>query len=271
MLRFEASDMVLLGPNKMPTVKLSVFGDSFMFNMIRHMVGMAVAVARGALPASCVEPSLATASLCACGPRHKLPCSTALRQSCLWRRATTGVSPVASCAVPPRSSCFAVRECSGPPGAADHGVQHHAGGGANACAPECRVPLAPPHTLVLSANEFRRFRENAGVPSPAVRASGDALALRSSGAAARDAFVATTLADRIGTLVDPSLACWRSWAAALDATVLDQRSVDAWQERHAAWAAWVASKRAERAARIAAEAQVACEEPAPSSDADPSR
>lgn len=64
--RFSASDVVLLGPDKVPAVRLYVFGESFMFNMIRHMVGMAVAVSRGALQAHYVPASLASSSLCTC-------------------------------------------------------------------------------------------------------------------------------------------------------------------------------------------------------------
>ena len=66
--RFSASDVMLLGPEKVPAVRLYVFGESFMFNMIRHMVGMAVAVSRGALQLHHVPASLASCSLCTCTP-----------------------------------------------------------------------------------------------------------------------------------------------------------------------------------------------------------
>jgi tRNA U38,U39,U40 pseudouridine synthase TruA len=55
---------MLLGPRRVPAVRLYVFGESFMFNMIRHMVGMAVAVARGVLPARYVPASLSSSALC---------------------------------------------------------------------------------------------------------------------------------------------------------------------------------------------------------------
>lgn len=64
--RFTASDVKLVGG--VPAVRLHVFGESFMFNMIRHMVGMAVAVSRGALPLHYVNASLALASLCTYEP-----------------------------------------------------------------------------------------------------------------------------------------------------------------------------------------------------------
>lgn len=70
--RFTASEVVLLGPAKVPTVKLYVYGESFMYNMIRHMVGMAVAVARGVVPVHYVPASLAMPSLCA---YVSLPCA----------------------------------------------------------------------------------------------------------------------------------------------------------------------------------------------------
>eukprot|EP00892_Ulva_mutabilis_P009054 jgi/Ulvmu1/6520/UM003_0153.1 len=62
--KLEAGDVEYLGPNSVPAVKIAVHGESFMFNMIRHLVGMSVAVARGALPLEFVEPSLCMSALC---------------------------------------------------------------------------------------------------------------------------------------------------------------------------------------------------------------
>lgn len=75
--------MERLGPDKVPAVRIAVHGESFMFNMIRHLVGMSVAVARGALPLAFVEPSLCMSALCTCAPPPTLlhsaaPCHSGL-------------------------------------------------------------------------------------------------------------------------------------------------------------------------------------------------
>lgn len=66
--RLEAGEVEYLGLGRVPAVKIAVDGESFMFNMIRHLVGMSVAVARGALPLEFVEPSLCMSALCTCAP-----------------------------------------------------------------------------------------------------------------------------------------------------------------------------------------------------------
>lgn len=236
--RFTASDVMLVGPAKVPAVRLYVFGESFMFNMIRHMVGMAVAVSRGALPLQYVHASLAMSALCSCGP----PTSLALKR-CMSRlpsrHAHSNCSPfcwhrlhVARCR---RLAACCVLTCM-----------------------SCSVPLAPPHTLVLSSNIFRNFRTPVkGAQSPAVSASGNSLALREGGTALRDEFVDTTLSAGLGSLLDPSLPAWQSWVAALDHTAVDEEATEKWLQEFEVWSAQVERNRAERAAQKDAEAQAA--------------
>ena len=112
-----------------------------------------------------------------------------------------------------------------------------------------RVPLAPPHTLVLSANEFRNFRSSSSLQSPAVAASGDALSLRKGGAALRGEFEDTVLADGLSELLQPSLPSWKAWVASLDCTAIDDAATSAWLQEYEQWAAQVAIRKAEREER----------------------
>lgn len=115
--------------------------------------------------------------------------------------------------------------------------------------PPCRVPLAPPQSLVLSENEFRPFKQQAGsVLPPAVACSGEQLQLRAGGAAARREFERGELAGGLAKLLDPSEVSWREWSVALDYVAVDPVATAAWLERYNAWAVDVAQRRAQRAA-----------------------
>lgn len=117
-----------------------------------------------------------------------------------------------------------------------------------------RVPLAPPHTLVLSANEFRNFRSSANLQSPAVAASGDALSLREGGAALRGEFEDTVLADGLSELLQPSLPSWKSWVTSLDRIAMDDAAISVWLQEFQEWSAQVAIRKAEREERKKAQA-----------------
>lgn len=117
------------------------------------------------------------------------------------------------------------------------------------------MPLAPPESLVLSENEFRPFKQQAGgIISPAVASSGDRLELRTGGAAGRAEFEAGALAEGLSKLLDPSVGTWREWAVSLDHVAIDRAATAKWLEEHRAWSVDVAAKRAQRAAEKAAAA-----------------
>lgn len=117
------------------------------------------------------------------------------------------------------------------------------------------MPLAPPESLVLSENEFRPFKQQAGgIISPAVASSGDCLELRTGGAAGRAEFEAGALAEGLAKLLDPSVGTWREWAVSLDHVAIDRAATAKWLEEHHAWSLDVAEKRAQRAAEKAAAA-----------------
>ena len=77
--RFSASDVLHLGPEQQPCVRLDVHASSFLLHQIRHMVGAAVAVATGTLPEAFIPASLSVSAMCSC---VDFLCECILRLNC---------------------------------------------------------------------------------------------------------------------------------------------------------------------------------------------
>jgi hypothetical protein len=110
-----------------------------------------------------------------------------------------------------------------------------------------RIPLAPPHTLILKDSTFLPFRVHANAPvPPAVATSGSSLTLREGGAAARAEFEDGVLARSLQDLLEPSKDFWSAWVESLDRVTSDKHAVDAWMQQYRDWEHEVDRKRAER-------------------------
>lgn len=118
------------------------------------------------------------------------------------------------------------------------------------------VPRAPPHTLLLSDNEFSPFARAYGdQPAPALaRLTGDALSLREGGRAAQEEFRRGSLNPAVASLLEhPDWAHWRD--EALPRYRYDAAECADAVSRHAAWLEALRAQRAEAAAaKRAAEA-----------------
>lgn len=71
---FEAGPVEFVGVGRTPCVRLRVHAASFMLHQIRHMVGAAVAVARGVVPESFVSDSTILHTSCMCASPSTAPC-----------------------------------------------------------------------------------------------------------------------------------------------------------------------------------------------------
>jgi hypothetical protein len=106
----------------------------------------------------------------------------------------------------------------------------------------CRVPLAPPHTLILEDNLFMDFpvqpNNKAGEH---IALSGAQLSLRHLGKAAQKEFKATVLAEHAEALLQHK--SWEEWSLQLEHAVVDHEAYQAWQAKHSQWVAEVAARR----------------------------
>eukprot|EP00887_Chlorella_sp_A99_P000194 scaffold13.g194.t1 len=96
------------------------------------------------------------------------------------------------------------------------------------------LPLAPAPTLVLAACSFSPFRQGwAGTPAAITQWSGDRLALRAGGAAARDAFAQHLLLFAVDRLL--SAPAWEEWEGDLARMWYDEGEAAQLLAAHAAW------------------------------------
>ena len=110
-----------------------------------------------------------------------------------------------------------------------------------------RVPLAPPHTLVLEHSYFRPFPiANNNAQGEYLKTTGDLLRIRKGGLSAQRAFKHSALAHATGELFRH--ADWESWNAQLEHAQVDWAGYDAWRREHSAWEARVAARKAAKAA-----------------------
>jgi len=112
------------------------------------------------------------------------------------------------------------------------------------------MPLAPPSTLVLAANNFMPFKLQEQQPSSArlVEVTGERLAVREGARAAQSAFDEQVLEPAIEGLLQDDL--WPAWQQELDAYDTPADEMAAVLREYALWAAEVAERRRERALQV---------------------
>jgi hypothetical protein len=108
----------------------------------------------------------------------------------------------------------------------------------------CSVPLAPPHTLVLTASTFMPFKRTQENQPTAdhLRTTGARLALRDGGASRQRAFEESTFAAALGTLLRHE--SWAAWRDSLEHAVVDKGKLGEWLGCYDAWQERLARKRA---------------------------
>lgn len=114
--------------------------------------------------------------------------------------------------------------------------------------PLCRVPLAPPHTLVLADATFMAFpaAQLADAPPEYLTTTGTHLQLRERGCELRDSFESGTMAAGLAQLLAHK--DWDEWQAAMDHAVVDQEALATWLAAYQAWWEGVERRRATAAA-----------------------
>ncbi|KAF5832298.1 hypothetical protein DUNSADRAFT_11835 [Dunaliella salina] len=167
---FTADDPVPLVEGGTPCLRLVVDGQSFMLHHIRHMIGAAVAVARGLIPREFLEAALSAPS-------------------------------------------------------------------------RITLPLAPPHTLLLSDCEFMDFPVQYGSGENGLASiSGTSLSLREGGKARKEAFRKKMLLPALQHLVD--LPEWELWVKSLEASLpFPQDQQELVLEQYRSWSAAMAARR----------------------------
>lgn len=110
----------------------------------------------------------------------------------------------------------------------------------------CRVPLAPPHTLVLEHSHFRSFPTQANnSQGEYLKTTGDVLRLRRGGQEAQCAFKHSALAQATADLFyHPD---WDAWTAQLEHAEVDWEEYGVWRREHSAWEAGVRARKAAKA------------------------
>lgn len=98
----------------------------------------------------------------------------------------------------------------------------------------CRLPKAPPETLLLADNNFHAFHMDPRNLQPSITClTGDRLSLRERGTALRDDFVLHTLEPSVEELLHADL--WADWVENLDVRAFEPEQEAEFLRLHRTW------------------------------------
>ena len=110
-----------------------------------------------------------------------------------------------------------------------------------------RVPLSPPHTLVLAESTFMPFYvQDVANPPDYLHTTGDALKLREGGQAKQAAFQHEVFDGDLAKLLQHE--SWAAWRDALRHAAVDQAVLRQWLEDYQTWLACVTARKSAKTA-----------------------